>query len=430
MTSNTSIKVESLGKLYLLRRKAAPTDRYTSLRDVLSKKIQNLIQKYRHLSIDRELVKEDVIEEFWAISNINFEIKKGERVGIIGRNGAGKSTLLKILSRITEPTQGRIEIKGRVVSLLEVGTGFHPELTGRENIYLNGALLGMTRREIQQKFDAIVEFAEIERFLDTPVKRYSSGMYVRLAFSVAAHVDPEILIVDEVLAVGDSQFQKKCLGKVSELGDSGRTVIFVSHNLGVINGLCNRAILLDGGQILMDDIPSKVIERYLNGAEEAAGEVCFLPRLEADVEILRIAIVPIDSISPSENIAFQQPFRIEIEVSVKEQIDAVIGLAILDAGGEVLTTFHTVEIGEDEANSINLKMTAGLNKYSVLIAQNVLRPNSYHISASIFSRRLHQTFDYRESVLNFTVNDHGDGCYFDTRQQGSIIFRDLVWERN
>jgi lipopolysaccharide transport system ATP-binding protein len=188
-------------------------------------------------------------EEFWALKDVSFDIQQGDRVGIIGRNGAGKSTLLKILSRITEPTSGKISIKGRVASLLEVGTGFHPELSGRENIYLNGAILGMSKAEIKSKFDEIVAFAEVEKFLDTPVKRYSSGMYVRLAFAVAAHLEPEILIVDEVLAVGDVQFQKKCLGKMEEVGKEGRTILFVSHNMAMISNLCQKGILLETGKI-------------------------------------------------------------------------------------------------------------------------------------------------------------------------------------
>jgi lipopolysaccharide transport system ATP-binding protein len=214
-------------------------------------------------------------EEFWALKDVSFEIRRGERVGIIGRNGAGKSTLLKILSRITEPTTGRVEIRGRVASLLEVGTGFHPELTGRENIYLNGAILGMTRREIRSKFDEIVDFAEVERFLDTPVKRYSSGMYVRLAFAVAAHLEPEILVVDEVLAVGDASFQKKCLGKMEDVADrEGRTVLFVSHQMNAIQTLCSSCILLANGMIKANKVPVKdAINEYLRDDKKGLNNV-------------------------------------------------------------------------------------------------------------------------------------------------------------
>lgn len=271
--SNIAIKVENLGKSYLVGHKVAQTERYTALRDVITRNARNLIRKTSDMFTGRPIVQGDEVEEFWALKDINFEIKEGDRVGIIGRNGAGKSTLLKVLSRITEPTKGRITLNGRVASLLEVGTGFHPELTGRENIYLNGAILGMSRLEVQRKFDEIVDFAEIEQFLDTPVKRYSSGMYVRLAFAVAAHLEPEILIVDEVLAVGDVAFQKKCLSRMNTVGATGRTVLFVSHNMSAIEQLCNSVIMLRQGEIAekSQDVNS-VIRKYMTavgGAESA-----------------------------------------------------------------------------------------------------------------------------------------------------------------
>ena len=223
------IQAETLGKKYIIGHQAE-NGRYTALRDVLMQNARTLWNKTKDLATGKPIIQGDTLEELWALKDVSFEIKRGEAVGIIGRNGAGKYTLLKVLSRITEPSSGRVTIKGRVASLLEVGTGFHPELTGRENIYLNGTILGMTRVEIKRKFDEIVAFAEVEKYLDTPVKRYSSGMYVRLAFAVAAHLEPEILVVDEVLAVGDTQFQKKCLGKMGDVATEGRTVLFVSHN--------------------------------------------------------------------------------------------------------------------------------------------------------------------------------------------------------
>ncbi len=258
--SDTVIRVENLCKKYIIGHQKR--EGYTALRDVLADGAKSLGRQV--LKPFNKRLPASASEEFWALKDVSFEIKQGDRVGIVGRNGAGKSTLLKILSRITEPTSGRISIKGRVASLLEVGTGFHPELTGRENIYLNGAILGMSKAEIKKKFDEMVAFAEVEKFLDTPVKRYSSGMYVRLAFAVAAHLEPEILIVDEVLAVGDAQFQKKCLGKMEDVSKEGRTVIFVSHNMAAIRGLCNRALLMKNGHVVTDSTIETVVSDYLS----------------------------------------------------------------------------------------------------------------------------------------------------------------------
>jgi lipopolysaccharide transport system ATP-binding protein len=255
------IKVEGLGKEYVIGSREKVNETF---RDMLASSLAAPFRRFRKLSgqVDAE-------ERFWALKDVSFEVHKGEVVGIIGRNGAGKSTLLKILSRITPPTKGRVEIRGRVGSLLEVGTGFHPELTGRENIFLNGAILGMSRGEIARKFNDIVAFAEIEQFLDTPVKRYSSGMYVRLAFAVAAHLEPEILVVDEVLAVGDTQFQKKCLGKMGDAARGGRTVLFVSHNLAAVQNLCSRCIGLWQGRVFSNDKPNTVVDLYFNQSRRA-----------------------------------------------------------------------------------------------------------------------------------------------------------------
>jgi lipopolysaccharide transport system ATP-binding protein len=269
------ISVENLGKKYRIQHQAEGR-RYVALRDVIAEKAKGFFKKLKsgnsenlksgnNVSVSafqRSSVSSS--EDFWALKDVSFEVKQGEVVGIIGRNGAGKSTLLKILSRITEPTEGRVRILGRVASLLEVGTGFHPELTGRENIFLNGAILGMHRAEIKRKFDEIVAFAEVEKFLDTPVKRYSSGMYVRLAFAVAAHLEPEILIVDEVLAVGDAEFQKKCLGKMQDVASGGRTVLFVSHNMAAVQTLCGRGILLDRGRLTLNGKSGEAVKRYLD----------------------------------------------------------------------------------------------------------------------------------------------------------------------
>jgi lipopolysaccharide transport system ATP-binding protein len=261
------IVAENLGKKYLLRHQQQGRT-YKTLRDVLTGKAKSLFRNPQS-SISNPPSR----EEFWALKDVSFEIQQGEAVGIIGRNGAGKSTLLKLLSRITEPSTGRMELEGRVASLLEVGTGFHPELTGRENIYLNGAVLGMGRLEIKRKFDEIVQFAEVEKFLDTPVKRYSSGMYMRLAFAVAAHLEPEILVVDEVLAVGDASFQKKCLGKMGEVSAGGRTVLFVSHQMNAVETLCSRVLQMERGRLKTDSTDMRgVIRDYLFGGTDPDSE--------------------------------------------------------------------------------------------------------------------------------------------------------------
>src|SRR5262249_32232547 len=261
--SDSVISVENLSKCYLVGHRSAQRERYTTFRDVISREARNFARKAADFVRGRQIVQGDEVEAFWALKDISFEVHRGEVLGIIGRNGAGKSTLLKILSRITEPTKGRIRIKGRVTTLLEVGTGFHNELTGRENIYLNGAILGMMQKEIKRKLDEIVAFAEIDKFLDMPVKRYSSGMYVRLAFAVAAHMEPNILVVDEVLAVGDAEFQKKCLGKMGEVArHEGRTVLFVSHNMAAIQALCHRAMLLQRGELLFAGHVESCVREY------------------------------------------------------------------------------------------------------------------------------------------------------------------------
>lgn len=288
--SDIAIKVENLGKLYQI---GAQQERYRTLRETLVSSfavpLRRMRSTFQHSNV------QPANDFIWALKDISFEVKQGEVVGIIGRNGAGKSTLLKILSHITEPTEGKVHLRGRVGSLLEVGTGFHPELTGRENIYLNGAILGMKKAEIERKFDEIVAFAEIERFLDTPVKRYSSGMYVRLAFAVAAHMEPEILLVDEVLAVGDAEFQKKCLGKMGQVAGEGRTVLFVSHNMGAVQGLCERGIWLEGGRVSMNGLVREAVFAYLAASSnrQACISIEKLPRVTGgdDIRLINLELL-------------------------------------------------------------------------------------------------------------------------------------------
>jgi lipopolysaccharide transport system ATP-binding protein len=305
------ISVENLSKRYLVghRERRGGQASYTALRDVIGQELRNFGRKAGDLMRGRQVVQGDTIEEFWALKDVNFEVREGEVLGIIGRNGAGKSTLLKILSRITEPTNGRVTLRGRVASLLEVGTGFHPELTGRENIYLNGAILGMSRAEIRKKFDEIVAFAEVEKFLDTPVKRYSSGMYVRLAFAVAAHLEPEILVVDEVLAVGDAEFQKKCLGKMDEVArGEGRTVLFVSHNIPAIRTLCSRVLYLREGQLAGDGDANLITNDYLTLAFGGDGE--FPKRLNETLTLEAFKLA-------KQSIASGSPLNLEIRLASK-----------------------------------------------------------------------------------------------------------------
>lgn len=286
--AESAISVENLSKCYLIGHQ--DERRGTTLRDIIAERFSDIVRSARNVARGQPATHDRNIENFWALKDISFELKQGEVLGVIGRNGAGKSTLLKILSRITEPSSGRVAMRGRTASLLEVGTGFHGELTGRENIFLNGAILGMKRVEIQQKFDAIVAFSGIEKFLDTPVKRYSSGMYMRLAFAIAAHLEPEILIIDEVLAVGDVEFQKQCLGKIQSVAGDGRTVIFVSHQMSAVSRLCTRAVLLASGSLMAEGKSDDIIKQYLATAH-SANEVFFAARPDKPT-ITRIAIDP------------------------------------------------------------------------------------------------------------------------------------------
>lgn len=330
------ISAKDLGKKYILRHQSQ--EKYATLRDVLANNARRFIGKLRHpITFSQN---DPTHEEFWALKDVNFEIQPGDRVGIIGRNGAGKSTLLKILSRITEPTTGKVKLKGRVASLLEVGTGFHPELTGRENIYLNGAILGMSKAEITRKFDEIVDFAEVEKFLDTPVKRYSSGMYVRLAFAVAAHLEPEILIVDEVLAVGDAQFQKKCLGKMEDVSKEGRTVLFVSHNMKAIQHLTRHCLALKEGRIDYFGDTVTAVEHYIaNMAEKPLADA---KKLKTDMDDFEIEALYFNESRYEKG--FNRPIYICMELNLAKDFNNVdIGFGIVNSlGNRILTMQRTI----------------------------------------------------------------------------------------
>jgi lipopolysaccharide transport system ATP-binding protein len=387
--SEPIIRVEGLGKKYLLSGQPGGKERYRSLRDTLMNGMRAAGRRLRRpFGIGRRRER----DEFWALRDVSFEVKQGEVVGIIGRNGAGKSTLLKILSRITEPTTGEITLCGRVASLLEVGTGFHPELTGRENVFLNGAILGMSRAEIRKKFDEIVAFAEVEQFLDTPVKRYSSGMYMRLAFAVAAHLEPEILVVDEVLAVGDASFQKKCLQKMGDVARDGRTVLFVSHNMAAVRSLCTRVYLLRQGRLVFDGQIERGLSIYAFGDEDdkadrwrrasitKGGPLYFseaVARIEGDQPAVRLVL--------------------DLRVRGRSQIPALFAFDILDEFGVVIMQALPTLAGIS---------TAVQDEHAIRVTVDLppLIPGRY--SASLWvGRHNTETYDVVESAVAFEIND-------------------------
>ncbi len=395
----TVIKIENISKKYIIGHQKQ--EKNTTLRDAIMHKFRSLGQRLLHpLSPNKE---ETSLEEFWALKDIDLEIKQGDRVGIIGRNGAGKSTLLKVLSRITEPTTGRISINGRVASLLEVGTGFHPELTGRENIFLNGAILGMSRADIKKNFDEIVAFAEVEKFLDTPVKRYSSGMYVRLAFAVAAHLEPDILIVDEVLAVGDASFQKKCLGKMGDIAKEGRTVLFVSHNMSAVQQLCERSLLLDSGVILKDGNVDKTVDYYLNKLrknEITKGQDIFHRlRREELGQLIRISKCSVFNTSGNESnsLRFAEPFSIEIEclgLSDVKNASFVIGIDTV-YGDRIATSLS------EERNYAGPIKKGQKVRVQLSIDNLFLKPGTYSITCGI--RGIRGGLDFLQNIKVFNI---------------------------
>jgi lipopolysaccharide transport system ATP-binding protein len=396
------IRVENLSKRYTIGERKAS---YGTLRESLSRAVRLPFGGRRGApSSDRTI---------WALKELSFEVRPGEILGIIGRNGAGKSTLLKVLSRITEPTTGRIELYGRLGSLLEVGTGFHPELTGRENIYLNGAILGMRRSEIEHKFDEIVAFAEIEKFLDTPVKHYSSGMYMRLAFAVASSLEPEILVVDEVLAVGDSEFQQKCLGKMDEISKEGRTVLLVSHNMPSIINLCQRAILLSGGKIIAEGRPAEVIHDYLSTAGAAGGEAIWHdPEQAPGTEVVRLHSVRIlqEGIEgATADVDISKEVVVEISYwNLQENAPLYSGIWLRDQLGTIVlssSNLHSISLTEDPW--YGRPHPLGLFRSVCRIPGNFLNEGHYSISA-ILGKVPDKTQVLEDQVLSFNVHDTGE----------------------
>jgi lipopolysaccharide transport system ATP-binding protein len=423
--SDTVIRVENLGKRYIIGHQ--PTERYTALRDVLMNKAKGLTQ----LVNPKAKRENPTSEAFWALQDVSFEVKQGDRVGIIGRNGAGKSTLLKILSRITEPTTGRVRIKGRVASLLEVGTGFHPELTGRENIYLNGAILGMSKQEIRRKFDEIVAFAEVERFLDTPVKRYSSGMYVRLAFAVAAHLEPEILIVDEVLAVGDAAFQKKCLGKMEDVAEKeGKTVLFVSHNMGVISSLCNYGVYLNSGKVIHHGLISQTISEYLTYSHDSftgiPGVIYQKDKTqfrEDKFQILRISSLDRETkLSPIIKTGEYVKFRIHY-YSPKSVSNASVVLEVNTFSGHKIIQYSTLPL-----SGFQMSFQEGKSYIDCVIPSLSLSAGTYYISAGL-AIPMAEWLCFEKNIAAFEVstNDIYNSKY-PPSQERTILALEHYWE--
>lgn len=417
--NDVAIRAENLGKLYQIGERHGG---YKTLREAI---VRGLSAPFRHLSGNPQPSNLNPQPDYiWALKDISFEVKRGEVIGIIGRNGAGKTTLLKILSRITEPTEGLAEIRGRVGSLLEVGTGFHPELTGRENIYLNGAILGMKKAEMDRKFDEIVAFAEIDKFIDTPAKRYSSGMYVRLAFSVAAHLEPEILLVDEVLAVGDAAFQKKCLGKMGDVAKQGRTVLFVSHSLGAVRSLCGRAVLLEEGQKKFDAPVEEVIGWYLFQIESSTGEVLWSPDDEnspVSPEIRLDAVRLLNSKGLVQStFGVEQPIQVCVEYEVLKRLSSMrIGIQLLSVIGEVV--FATTD-----EQAWPVERPCGHYASVCTIPGNFLNIGQYHIAVAVGVKRQGTLLPLR-NVLIFTVAETTNFTSSGGKWPG-IVRPDLRWE--
>lgn len=410
MSANAAISARDLSKRYVL---AHGRPRYLSLRDSIAGATRNAVRRLSG-------AKSPVSDEFWALRGVSFDIDAGEVVGIVGRNGAGKSTLLKILSRITEPTRGTARLRGRIGSLLEVGTGFHPELTGRENVFLNGAIIGMSRAEIVAKFDQIVAFAEIERFLDTQVKHYSSGMYMRLAFAVAAHLDPDVLLVDEVLAVGDAQFQNKCLGKMEEAGKQGKTVLFVSHNMGSIAALCKKCILLTQGQIEMFDDTQKVLAAYNNlEAKRLTVEISDSMRNRGDGSIrFEACSVAAPDGAPKNAFLIGEELRLDIDLVSTRRGPVSFWLIVFDASGRPLLSTH-------QRDRELVEVSPGAYRLSFITQGLGLMPGNYSITAGAFDPGL-KFLEWVDGCQNFEVYPcFVDGRPFDARW--GAVNQDARW---
>lgn len=410
------IEIENLSKKYLIAHEKQGA--YNTLVDTLSRKARNFFHKIRHPFQPSPAAPS--FEEYWALQNIHLQIEEGDRVGIIGRNGAGKSTLLKILSRITEPTTGSVKIRGRVASLLEVGTGFHPELTGRENIFLNGAILGMKYQEIKQKFDEIVAFSEIEKFLDTPVKRFSSGMYTRLGFGIAAHLDPDVLIVDEVLAVGDSQFQEKCLKKLNDLSSKGRTVLFVSHDIGAILSLCNKGVFMEKGQIKQFGPIDQCINEYVRSWRIRS--LCW--EGEEGDEHIRFYRASLTSNESNKEFFYQsEKTNLEVEYEILKPIqDLVLGIGIWNQRNQLLARSHT----SDDVEQFHLFTKPGRHKASFQLDAGLFHEGEYLIKLDCGIHNKKRII-HDEIVIKFPVYAQKKNTRFSNASNKEGIFLGNNW---
>jgi lipopolysaccharide transport system ATP-binding protein len=406
-----AVQAEGLGKRYRI---GVQAERHDSLRDLIGHAMRSPIRNLQRIRGLTAFGADDGDDVVWAIRDVSFSVSRGEAVGIVGRNGAGKSTLLKLLSRITEPTEGRAVLRGRVGSLLEVGTGFHPDLTGRDNVYLNGAILGMDRRHVEARFDEIVEFAGVERFIDTPVKRYSSGMYLRLAFAVAAHLEPEILVVDEVLAVGDAQFQRKCLGKMRSVSEEGRTVLFVSHNLTAVRTLCSRALLLRDGRVAVDDTAPRVVSAYMADVSEAVWE--WQPAregdhlLQNDSALVTRAAITGGGQTVVDELTTSSPFAIDIDFTVKHE-GGFVGLTVILYDAEHNCVFSS--LSNRERAWYGKPMPRGTYRARCQVPGDLLNAGWFSVDVNLFGKDFTDQQLGRD-VLRLEVQDSGllRGDYF------------------
>jgi lipopolysaccharide transport system ATP-binding protein len=414
------IRVEQLSKRFRLGYRHIQSN---TLRDLVAGSVRAGAGAMRSV-LGRPTEPRNGREWMWALQDVSFEVPRGQVVGFVGANGAGKSTLLKVLSRITEPTRGRAETRGRVGSLIEVGTGFHSELTGRENVFLNGAILGMRRTEIERKFDEIVAFAGVERFLDTPIKRYSSGMQLRLGFSVAAHLETEILIVDEVLAVGDAEFQRKCLATMGRVANDGRTVLFVSHNASAVESLCHRAIWLRDGRVAADGLPGEVLTAYLTASADSVPERVWAPDLppgSAGPRLLRIAVRPEDG-SPGDRISTSTPIRLELEYSVGSGgAPVVAGFAMFNEQ-EVLL----VDALEPRAEGVSPLLDAGVRRATCELPAELFTRGLYRIEVTLLDER--GSLVQEPENLFLTIVDGDQASTAGGRRRASLIRPPLRWE--